>query len=124
MIKTDNYFRFGRIRRVIDGDTVIVDVDCGFNVWTRQRFRLYGIQAPETNTAAGKESKAFLEHWLPHDELVVIETIRTPGGKFSKTFDRYVAILYKGNVNINNMLVKMGFAKKWSKFKRFKKEAL
>lgn len=119
---TDNYFRYGTVVRVVDGDTLIVNVDLGFSVWTKQRFRLFGIQAPETNTPEGKKSKAWLASHLPKNEPIVIETIRAPSGKLAKTFDRYVAILYKDNLNINNFLVKEGYAKKWDKFKRFKKK--
>lgn len=124
MKKIDNYIRLGTLERVIDGDTVIVNVDLGFSVWTRQRFRLYGIQAPERNTSEGQESKRILACWLPDNEPVVVEIIRSPGGKFSKTFDRFVCILHKGQTNINNMLVRKGFAKKWLKFKRFKKKSV
>ncbi len=124
MKHTDNYIRKGMLVRVIDGDTVVANIDLGFDVWTKQRFRLYNIQAPETNTQEGKDSKEFLIGWMRDwtgKDPLIVEIIRTPGGKFSKTFGRYVAILYKGNVNINTMLVKKGYAKKWTKFKRFKK---
>lgn len=39
------------ISRVVDGDTVDVDIDLGFNVWLKkQRIRLYGIDTPESRT--------------------------------------------------------------------------
>lgn len=48
-------------RRVVDGDTVDVDIDLGFNVWLRnERLRLYGIDTPElkgANKAAGLAAK-------------------------------------------------------------------
>ena len=38
--------------RVVDGDTVDVDIDLGFGVWMRnQRIRMYGIDAPESRTS-------------------------------------------------------------------------
>jgi micrococcal nuclease len=40
-----------KIRRVVDGDTVDVDIDLGFGVWLKkQRIRLYGIDTPESRT--------------------------------------------------------------------------
>ena len=39
------------IVRVVDGDTVDVDIDLGFGVWLKkQRVRLYGIDTPESRT--------------------------------------------------------------------------
>ena len=40
-----------RIVKVVDGDTVDVDIDLGFDVWLKnQRVRLYGIDTPESRT--------------------------------------------------------------------------
>lgn len=68
------------IRRVVDGDTVDVDIDLGFGTWLHdQRVRIGGIDAPETRTrdlvekAAGLESKAFVEQLLPVDSVQVLK---------------------------------------------------
>ena len=40
------------VLRVVDGDTVDVDIDLGFSTWLKkQRIRLYGIDTPETRTS-------------------------------------------------------------------------
>ena len=40
-----------KILRVVDGDTVDVDIDLGFGVWMhKERIRLYGIDTPESRT--------------------------------------------------------------------------
>ena len=40
-----------KIRKVVDGDSVYVDIDLGFGVWLRkQRVRLVGIDTPESRT--------------------------------------------------------------------------
>ena len=39
-----------KVSRVVDGDTVDADLDLGFKVFTKQRIRLYGINAPESRT--------------------------------------------------------------------------
>ena len=44
-------FYYGvEILRVVDGDTVDVRIDLGFNVWHKCRVRLMGINAPESRT--------------------------------------------------------------------------
>ena len=41
------------IRKIVDGDTVDVDIDLGFGVWLKdQRIRLHGIDTPECRTRA------------------------------------------------------------------------
>ena len=45
------------IERVVDGDTVDVRVDAGFDIWTKQRVRLLGIDTPEVRTRDLREKK-------------------------------------------------------------------
>ena len=60
-----------KIRKVVDGDTVDVDIDLGFGVWLRkQRVRLVGIDTPESRTKdleeknMGWPQKSFLQSGL------------------------------------------------------------
>ena len=47
-----------RMVRVVDGDTVDVDIDLGFGVWMlKQRIRMYGIDTPESRTRDLEEKK-------------------------------------------------------------------
>ena len=40
-----------KIRKIVDGDTIDVDIDLGFNTWiNNERVRLYGIDTPESRT--------------------------------------------------------------------------
>ena len=60
------------VTRVIDGDTLDLDVDLGFKVHVRVRVRLFGIDTPETygvkkesdEFKAGMAAKAFVLEWL------------------------------------------------------------
>ena len=59
-----------KLVRVIDGDTVDIDIDLGFGVWLRkQRIRMYGIDTPESRTRDleekkyGLAAKEFLQKW-------------------------------------------------------------
>ena len=45
------------VLRVIDGDTIDVMIDLGFDVWVKNRLRLEGIDAPETRTRDLEEKK-------------------------------------------------------------------
>ena len=62
--------------KVVDGDTVDVDIDLGFGVWLRkQRIRLYGIDTPEARTSDdvekvyGLAAKDFLIKWTNAGDL-------------------------------------------------------
>lgn len=49
------------IVRVVDGDTVDVDIDLGFDTWRRgERIRLYGVDCPECRSRSAIEKKAGL----------------------------------------------------------------
>ena len=63
----------GRIRRVIDGDTLEIEADLGFHITKTIRVRLAGINAPEVRgdeREAGRASKAALEEFLLAGEAV------------------------------------------------------
>ena len=47
-----------KLVKVVDGDTVDVDIDLGFGVWLQnQRIRLYGIDTPESRPSDAEEKK-------------------------------------------------------------------
>ncbi len=84
-----------KIVEVIDGDTFDLMIDEGFSNFTQQRMRLYGIDAPEMRTNAGRdlwESLRFL--YLPGSS-VVVQSIEAPKSKqFRDKYGRYLAIIY------------------------------
>ena len=64
-----------KLIRVVDGDTVDVDIDLGFGVWLRdQRIRIYGIDTPEKRTRDLKEK----EHGLLATQFVIDHLGETP----------------------------------------------
>jgi len=65
------------VERVIDGDTLAVKIDLGFDTWRAEKIRLRGIDAPELKTAAGKKSKAFVAKELAKIGQVVVRTYKT-----------------------------------------------
>jgi micrococcal nuclease len=79
-----------KVVRVVDGDTVDVDIDLGFGVWLKkQRVRMMGIDTPESRTRDleekfyGKESKYFLQDLIQsvEDEVKLISHEK---GKFGR----------------------------------------
>ena len=98
------------IVRVVDGDTVDVDIDLGFDVWlSKQRVRLYGVDTPESRTRDKEEkkyglrAKAFVEHHLPLESNQVLRTkIDKSRGKFGRILGEFVV----DDTTINSLLVK------------------
>ena len=65
---TDTYVRKVVMRKVIDGDTIEVIVDCGFRRYSVERLRVLGIDTPEVvgaNRAEGLKAKTFVVELLP-----------------------------------------------------------
>ncbi len=68
------------VERVVDGDTIDVVLDLGFDILYKSRVRLYGIDTPESRTrdkdekARGKMAGAFLEEAIEDGEKVIIQT--------------------------------------------------
>ena len=56
--KCEYIYRVSSLEKVVDGDTIDVTLDLGFDVCTRQRVRLLGIDTPESRTS-NKEEKKF-----------------------------------------------------------------
>ena len=76
--------------KVIDGDTIDIDIDLGFGVWMRnQRIRMYGIDTPESRTRDleekkyGLAAKAFLTEMLD-DSHLILKTHKDERGKFGR----------------------------------------
>ena len=85
-----------KLIEVIDADTVDLLIDLGFGVHVKERCRLYGIDAPEMPTEAGKAAKAYLESLLVATGELFVATRkmnRKPKEKTDK-YGRYLAVLY------------------------------
>ncbi len=97
------------VNRVIDGDTIDVDIDLGFYTFLRgQRVRLYGIDAPEVRGSerfSGLESKAWLRRKIEGKEIELL-TFKDARGKYG----RWLGIVYFRKKNINDLLVSKGLA--------------
>jgi micrococcal nuclease len=88
------YIYKAELIRVVDGDTVDLVIDLGFDTSRRERFRLYGIDAPEMRTAAGKEAKAWLWEALQPLEAIYVQTIQLETKAKRDKYGRFLAVLY------------------------------
>lgn len=95
------------ILKVIDGDTVDVDIDLGFGIWVRnERVRMYGIDTPESRTRDllekkyGLLAKDFLKKSLP--KTCILKTHRDEKGKFGRILGEF--ILENGS-NVNQLMI-------------------
>ncbi len=97
------------VMRVVDGDTVDLNVDLGFRVTVTDRFRLYGIDAPELKYPtydAGKAAALWLTELLPAGTAVTVETYKPATDKYG----RWLATLHLDGANVNTALVDAGHA--------------
>lgn len=96
------------VLRVVDGDTLEVDVDLGFSVWLRKvKFRLYGINCPEKNTPEGVEAKQFTTQMLLQEKDLYADTV-----KEDKYGGRWDARVYFSNGKcLNDSILSAGHAK-------------
>lgn len=64
------YEYLATVLRVVDGDTMHLNVDLGFNIKFEMPVRLLGLNCPELNTDAGKVARQFVIDWLNTHALV------------------------------------------------------
>ena len=114
-------FRVTEINRVVDGDTIDVTIDLGFDLYKKERVRVAGVDTPEKRTrnleekALGLDAtawlKAKLEETIKGDEELLIRTELKGGtGKYG----RLLGWLYVGDdtVSLNEQMITEGYA--WS----------
>jgi micrococcal nuclease len=111
------HYKIKKIERIVDGDTLDVSIDLGFNLTTVQRVRLKGINAAETRTkdltekAEGLATKAWLEKELSREGEWVIETFK------EDKYGRILGTLYLVGdpVTVNEKMLNEGIAEPYSR---------
>ena len=100
--------------RVVDGDTVDVDIDLGFYTWIKkQRIRLVGIDAPELRgdeKTAGKAAKAYLTKLIDGKEIIIRTIKGRDGGDSRGKYGRWLGVLYIDGLDVNQHMVEAGHA--------------
>lgn len=104
-----------KVTKVVDGDTIDVDIDLGFDISFSSRVRLAGIDTPESRTkdiyekALGLEAKAYLKHAIDSAKTVVIKTEKINS---SEKYGRILGWVYLDGdtVSINDHMINDGYA--------------
>ena len=98
-----------KLQRVVDGDTIDVNIDLGFHIWHKVRVRMLGIDTPESRTrnlkekALGLASKARLKELLKGRKLDI--ECSKEKGKFGRVLGVVFATDKEGNrIDCNNQL--------------------
>ena len=112
-------FRVVAIDRVVDGDTIDVTIDLGFDLYKKERVRVAGVDTPEKRTK-DEEEKALgydATHWLEErlaevldgsDDLVIRTELVGGVGKYG----RLLGWLYVGDaeLSLNEQMIEEGYA--------------
>jgi micrococcal nuclease len=104
-----------KVENVVDGDTIDVLIDLGFDILFQSRVRLAGIDTPESRTRdlaekkLGLESKEYLKKYLKDAKSVVIKTEKMNS---TEKFGRVLGWLYINGdtVSVNDHMINDGYA--------------
>ena len=112
-------FRVTEINKVLDGDTIDVTIDLGFDLFKKERVRVAGVDTPEKRTRNLEEKelgidatnwlKKELEDVLAGDDALIVRTELHGGvGKYG----RLLGWLYVGDdeVSLNEQMITQGYA--------------
>jgi micrococcal nuclease len=104
-----------KVSKVVDGDTIDVDIDLGFDISFSSRVRLAGIDTPESRTtdkiekALGLESKEYLKKAIDASKTVVIKTEKMDS---SEKYGRILGWVFLDGfkVSVNEQMITDGYA--------------
>lgn len=104
-----------KVTKVVDGDTIDVDIDLGFDISFSSRVRLAGIDTPESRTtdkmekALGLEAKSYLKNAIDKAKTVVIKTEKMDS---SEKYGRILGwVFLDGSTkSINDQMITDGYA--------------
>ena len=112
-------FRVTEINKVLDGDTIDVTIDLGFELYKKERVRIAGVDTPEKRTRNLEEKALGIDatNWLKEklegaingdDDLVIRTELEGGVGKYG----RLLGWLYigDGNVSLNEKMIGEGYA--------------
>jgi micrococcal nuclease len=108
-------YRIKKVTKIVDGDTIDVEIDLGFNISYSQRVRLAGIDTPESRTKdkvekeLGLEVKKKLGDLISQANLIVIKTEKPNS---TEKYGRVLGWLYLDGAeqSVNEALIATGYA--------------
>lgn len=131
---SERFWYGATVLNVIDGDTIDLMIDLGFNIHHKIRVRLYGVNTPESRTKdlaekeMGLKAKSFTKDWLTNHKWVYVNTIPDKNDKYGRILAR---IYSSDDINatttacLNKDIIQSGYAreyygvgdKTWEEFK-------
>jgi len=119
---------------VVDGDTIDLMIDLGFNIHHKIRVRLFGVNTPESRTKnlnekeLGLKAKSFTQDWLTNHKWVFVNTIPDKNDKYGRVLAKIYSSDDIENPNtacLNKDIIDSGYAreyygvgdKTWQEFK-------
>ena len=112
-------FRVVKIDRVVDGDTIDVTIDLGFDLYKKERVRIAGVDTPEKRTKDLEEKALGLDatYWMKDkltetikgdEELIIRTELKGGTGKYG----RLLGWLYvgEGDISLNEQMITEGYA--------------
>ena len=112
-------FRVVKVDKVLDGDTIDVTIDLGFDLYKKERVRVAGVDTPENRTRNIEEKALGIDatNWLKKelkdvldgdDELIVRTELHGGVGKYG----RLLGWLYVGDeeLSLNEQMITQGYA--------------
>ena len=110
---TDFSYRINKVTKVVDGDTIDVLLDMGFDIKYKSRVRLFGIDSPESRTRNKEEkvrgllSKVYLKDAIKKAKKL---TIKTHKGSETGKFGRILGEIFADGINLNLKMCTEGYA--------------
>ena len=112
-------FRVTEINKVVDGDTIDVTIDLGFDLYKKERVRIAGVDTPEKRTRDLEEKELGLDatNWMKEnlegaidgdDELTIRTALKGGVGQYG----RLLGWLYVGDeeISLNELMIEEGYA--------------
>ena len=112
-------FRVTKINKVLDGDTIDVTIDLGFDLYKKERVRIAGVDTPEKRTRDLEEKALGIDatNWLKEkltetiqgdEELLIRTELKGGVGKYG----RLLGWLYVGEstISLNEQMIEEGYA--------------
>ena len=116
-------FRVVKIKKVVDGDTIDVVIDLGFDLYKTERVRVAGVDTPEKRTRNKEEKLLGIDatNWMKEKLTGAIKgddelTIRTELVGSTGKYGRLLGWLYVGDsdISLNEQMIKEGYAHAYS----------
>jgi len=131
---SERFWYGATVLKVIDGDTMDLMIDLGFNIHHKIRVRLYGVNTPESRTKdlaekeMGLKAKQFTEDWITRHKWVYVNTIPDKNDKYGRVLARIFSSEDVKDVKtacLNQDIIQSGYAreyfgvgdKTWAEFK-------